>query len=398
MKNSFKGIFTLILVSILAFSFGGCTRNTDKDDDTDPIITNEHTFVGEFTVYSNEDKAIAGPYASVFAAIDELGLNGSADYYIKDESNKKFFIRGNRNILHMITKDKYYGSTIDFTAADKFLAETPYSHIITGTAGKYYGHSVTRMNGETQTIYGYEPESGSYVYQFSANGYVKASTIVRLSEVKYRMSQNPNIKGNVYIFINSNGAGGACDLGIMCGDGHNGKFYAVTNGFEHPLALPYRDEPISEMVYDAEKNEYSGADDIYMEYTIDASGVHMLIRNLRTNVEQRFSEAPSEGSLLAEKYATSWMNRTMLHATSYCPVTDARKIWDPLNGGYFLNAVYEDLQIWKYNETVSQEWYPSSLTTKYGFVYADDGASYQETTVNNKKQVIHNIFYTQERY
>lgn len=391
-KLGLKKALIMVLCFIMCMPFLiGCGGEKPPNDGS-------HTFVGEFSVYNEADEKQGDPYSSVFAAIDEVGVTGKIGYSVKDESGTKVFERGARNVLHKYTKTKYYGSTTNTKDADTFLAEIPYSHVIIGSAGKYYGHSVKRMNSDDQTHYGEEVESGSYVYQFAKPGYLKATCTVKLSEVKYRKSKNPNIKSNVYIFFNSNGAGGACDMGIMSGDGHDGKFYAVTNGFEHPLNLPFRTEPITTMTYNEETDEYSGADDLYMEYTIDAEGVHMILRNLKTNVEQIFHEKPSEGSHLAEKYATTWENRTMLHATSYVPDLGKRMIWDPLNGGYFNNMVYEDVKIWEtLDDAQPKDWYPSSPTTLYGFAYADDGASYSERTVNAKKQVIHNMFYTMNR-
>lgn len=376
-------IFVLLISGLLCFNITGCFSN--QTDNTN----NKY-----YTVFDNSGNIIKDNINSIFAAIDEIGVNGNADWVVVDNSGKEVFRRSTRNNLHMYKKTQFIGSTFNTNEADNFLLNNKQSYVVNGLGTGYYGQSVTRMNSNTTETYGYEYDTGSYIYQFSKPGYQKLKQTVYLSGAKLRLSQNEDIPYNAYFFINTNGIGGACDMGLTSADRHNGKVFLFSFGFGNGFHVHEDLGAITEFTYNETTLEYENADDIYLEYTLDEKGTYLYAKNLTNGVEMRCEELLAN-SEYKEKYEESWNSRPFLQSTSFVPYLsiNGRKLWDPLCGGYLKNVQYSDIQIYKVGETTARDFFPSSEDTFYGFAYADDCSSFSETIFENKKRVVHNVAY-----
>lgn len=380
-------IIGIILSCICFFSLVACNKNSK----TDPSA-NDYT--APFQIYDSEEVVFGEKYTSLFAAIDEISISGKTDWTVKDNLNKEVFKKSARNNLFMYTDKGFFSQTVNTKEADEFLANNKNSYVINGSGSAYYGFSVTRMNDNKTETYGYEYNTGAYLYQFSKGGYRKVSQIVHLSESKLKLSENRLIPNNAYFFINTNGSGGACDMGLTSADEHNGKVYLFSFGFGNGFNVHMDLGTITEFKYDEQTKEYSGADDIYMEYVMDEFGTYLYAKNLSTGVELRCEELVA-GSTLEENYTKTWKTRPFLQSTSLVPYLklNGRNLWDARCGGYLTDVRYSDLNIYKIGEDSKKEFYPSSPDTYYGFAYANDCASYLEKEISGNKSVIHNINY-----
>lgn len=369
-----KKISIFLLTIICTFILISCNNNnnsTPLPNETIDGYTFEGTrTVGPYTVYTPDGSVYqsqfgeeANPNVSLYNAIRLASKKSTSKnkYIVKDSNGVLCFER--QSLDKCWCYDGTYVVGIkSIKEAEAWSADRKRSYVVSGSGNgyKYLGATYYENSDRSQNI-PLEWHSGGYNYMFSNAGISSGDTwselgfgymetTCRLSEASYRPSDDGSA-WNAYIFIN--GAGGlSCDLGLIGGLRGDKVVWSLVRNCQNEdhkstgdsFALPNSWREITSMTYDAEKDCYTGADDLFFQVWQHKDGWTLKITNLRTNQAHTLEEHHTDMFAGKQQYFR------YLLAASYCPADDPT-VWDGRCGAYLRNVVFDGIKIARYDES-----------------------------------------------
>ena len=454
-----KNISYYLGIGLISLTLVGCGNKIDNPPKNEPSITNPNIYDGikedsnkikltaPFSIY-NEDGSIptdlkykgskleSNTFTNLYKAIRIAGENSSTKVklQVQDSNFNQIFKRTKASNWYVFDGHDYVGNDIKSNALT-YTEKHKNSYAVSGD-GKgysYLGREDYRedMNLQSNIL---ELNAGAYNYMFSTtgvgkgengtniNGFAYANANVRLSEMKYRQSEDGD-HWNAYIFFNLQAKNHA-DLGLIgtvSGDKLVWKLFRNCGSKSHGTQgfFVYQDKIITtSKYYDSATKEYSGCDDLNFEAVGYSNGWILNVTNLATGKVESFSDLHYEEdgkTPLVENGDDVTTYYRVLVASSYCPVVG--NVWNWDCGAKTENVVWDNIKISRYigdditeyrkDSTIKYDFYPDTDLLRDGYSQGAFASSFEygtrkedgkyksgNTYKKGDKYLIQNVCYT----